>query len=244
LRSRGIGGIGGIAVISPGDKEARMAKTTPIVVNDESFPSKAALRRRVQAILYGGDPDEDSVAFLRDLVRRHRSAAEKIGPGIQTFRIVKVVPYNTAGFEIVRVDGTVTDVSYLECINETTPRHWFPAACRNAVFYQVAHVKDEAFAISDSIQCPITGEPLTRETCHADHAPPWTFEAIVDAFIAEHRMDPSKVNYVEGDGSVGSRFADAQLSARFAAFHLERASLRVVSKRANLSVLCKKTLTM
>jgi len=215
-----------------------VGKKAPIVVNGESFSTKAGLTARVKGILHGRTAlDEDSVAFLRDLVRRHRSAAEKIGPGIRTFRIVNVRPYNMKGFEIVRVDGTVTDVSYLECITPTTPRHWFYASCRTAVLDQIAAAKDVAFAGSDSISCPITREMVTRDTCHADHAAPWTFEAIVDSFVVECAIDPSEVAYVDGDGSVGSRFVDTKFAARFAAFHLERARLRIVSKRANLSVL-------
>lgn len=207
------------------------------ILGGETFATKAEVKRRTQFVLKSGRVQPDDDRFLRDLFARHPSAAEKHGPGIAEIRVVTVPPWNTRGFEIRRVDGTTTDISYLECLAPTTPRHWYRAACRTAIAEQVLAAKAAAFAEADCIACPVTGELVGRDDCHVDHAPPWTFEAIADTFAVD--LDLESIGYLDGDNRVRSQFADADLTARFADFHRARAVLRVVSVRANLSVLRK-----
>lgn len=87
----------------------------------------------------------------------------------------------------------------------------------------------------------VSGDPITAESCHVDHVAPMTFEAIVQAFLAAIGIDAAQVEYLDGDNVTESQFADRELSERFALFHRERAVLRVVSKRANLSLLRRKS---
>jgi hypothetical protein len=86
--------------------------------------------------------------------------------------------------------------------------------------------------------CPITGELVSRETCHIDHAPPWTFDAMVSEFAVGRGL----LDEVEptADGRTTTRFRDGALSRAFAEFHRGLASLRVVSRKANLGVLRRK----
>lgn len=210
-----------------------------IVVGDEPFVTKASLRRRVQEIfLQGyGEVDSENARFLAELFDRHPSAAEKIGAGIARIRIARMQPWGKHGFEIERVDGTRVDISYLECLSPSTPKHWFRAACRSAVAEQKFAVRDRAFAKTAELVCPITGETISRETCHVHHNDPWPFETIVKAYIADRSIDLSAIVYVDGDGITTSSFADSALAQDFANFHRERAVLRVVSMRANTSIL-------
>ncbi len=211
------------------------------MVSDIGFPTKATLQEYVKGILNNtaGEVDPKHLPFLIDLFERHQDALSKIGMGVATVRVRLAMPYRTRCFEIERVDGSRTDISYLECLKPSTAKQWFPAACRTAVADQIQAHKDLEFATADSTStCPITGDLLTRDNCHVDHAPPWTFAAIVAAFIKENwHIDIHRVGYVDGDNVVESRFAEPATAAEFARFHKERAVLRVVSKRANLSVL-------
>ena len=216
-----------------------MSKPDPINVGGEHFASTAALRRRAQAILrrgYGEVVGPD-VTFLLALFARHRSAEEKCGVGIARIRVKSMMPFKTPGFEIERLDGSRTDISYQECLKPSTPNQWFRMACRTAVVDQVQAVKTAAFAEAPQIVCPVTGEPITQDDCHVHHEAPWEFEALVTAFIAEFRVDPAAVEYTGGDGHTQSSFVDVSLSQRFADFHRARALLRVVSARANTSIL-------
>lgn len=175
--------------------------------------------------------DED---FLAELIARHPDSLLKVGAGIDHF---EVRPDGWGGrcFWIVRVDSTATDFSFLSCLKAPTPRQDFAAACRHAVVDQVLAFKELAFADTASLSCPVTGEPVTRETCHIDHAPPWTFDDIVTEFALGR--DLSADVEPTADGCTFTRFRDPATARAFAEFHAERAVLRVVSRRANLSIL-------
>lgn len=181
------------------------------------------------------DPDDD--AFLRDLIERHPEAAQKIGAGISHFE-VRRNEWNGRTFWLVRVDGTATDFSYVSCLTPPTPRTDFLKACRTAAVPSVIEAKNRIFDRVPSVNCPVSGEAITRETAHIDHAPPWTFKAISYAFEATLPELPG----VEptADGETVTRFADPSVADAFRAFHDERAVLRAVSRTANLSILNRK----
>lgn len=209
------------------------------LVGDEAFTSKEAIRRRAQEILRRGyrEIDGPEEKFLRSLFTRHQSAAEKIGVGIARIRVKRMLPFGTAGFEIERLDGSRTDISYKECLTPSKPPFWFRQACRTAVVDQIQAVKQQAFAESFEFACPVTGEVITLESCHVHHEKPWEFEAIVTAFIVERSLDLLAIQYVGGDNVTKSSFADQTLTRDFAEFHRRRASLCVVSRTANERIL-------
>jgi hypothetical protein len=209
------------------------------LVNGQSFRTKVVLRDYVRGILNNTValvPDHH-LPFLIDLFRRHQDAEEKFGAGIAAIRVRLALPYKTRCFEIERVDGSRTDISYLECITPSGPRDWFPLGCRTAVVDQIRTCKEVAFAHSDVIPCPVSGEPITYGTCHVDHAPPATFDRIVRDFISEEGLKVDRVKYLDGDGNTEYRFAERELEEAFALYHSKRAQLRVVSRRANLSLI-------
>jgi hypothetical protein len=210
-----------------------------IIIDGIAYATKAAVQRRAKEILASGTIDLAAERFLVGLFERHPSAAEKIGPGIAAIRVVTVPPWNTRCFQIERVDGTTTDISYLECLRPTGPHQWFRAACRTAVRDQIEAARRAAFMGVDDIRCPVTGDAVTVFEGHVDHAPPWTFEAIVADFLVKTGLDPAALAYEDGDNVVAARFVDRYLEEEFAELHRQIAVLRVVSVRANLSVLRK-----
>jgi Protein of unknown function (DUF3223) len=212
-----------------------------IRIAGESFPSIAAVKRRVQGILKADTLSKADDMFVHGLLLRHPSAERKIGSGIERIVVQTVKPYGTRGFYIHRIDGTGTNFSYLECLRPSSAIQKFTVACRTSIVSQTHAIRDAAFAECPVIRCPITGEAVTRQNCHVDHAEPWTFQAIVTEFIDDYEIDVASVALTGGsDNTTEEAFTDQSLALTFAAYHRERAQMRVVSRRANLSVLRKR----
>lgn len=210
------------------------------------YPTQAAVRQRASQILntrLGEVHDPAARAFVIGLLEHHPFASDVIGTGVKRVLVKTVQPFGTRGFWVDRTDGTGTDFSYLKCLRPTKPRDTFNAACRTAVRDQIQWARTIQFGANITIQCPVSGELITRDTSHVDHAVPWTFQAIVDAYLASNPVDLATVAYVgysatnHLDGQIVRQFQDETLARSFAEFHAGRATLRVVSRHANLSIL-------
>lgn len=214
-----------------------------IALNGEAFTSKGGIRNRVQEILRRplGPVDDIAFRFLCALFEHHPWYDEKVGDGIHRIHVVKVMPYGHHGFEIEHHDGTRIDISYRRCLEKKSQRTAFRLACRTVAVEMVKEAKDLFFSSGGSV-CPINGEPISRDRCHADHEPPWTFEAIVTAFIDAYSIDVDTVKFVSDHPFKGARyvediFADREMWDRFDAFHRERAKLKIMSAKANTVML-------
>ena len=172
------------------------------------FKNKIAIRNRVSSILKsytrGMVVVGEDERILRDLIKMHPRANEKIGTGIKYFRI-GADHFGKNCFWINRSDDSRTDFSYLVCINgEKSNRLDFTTACRLAVIEQILAVS-------------VPGTHVHHEGT--------TFQEIVDEFIAYYSLDISSIRYADGDGVTESRFLDLGIESRFATFHRERANL-------------------
>ena len=116
-----------------------------------------------------------------------------------------------------------------------TPLQRFASACRLIVHEQIEAFRDSFFQERASPRCPVTDEPLERTNCHVHHdgASPTAFHDLVQAFVREHKINLSRIEYLAG------RVLDESLRSAFDAFHKEHARLRIVSATANLSDLRK-----
>jgi hypothetical protein len=205
-----------------------------IVVGARVYPSKEAAKQAIYEVRgrYSAGlatPDDDE--FLRDLVAIHPDAEAKISVGIDRFE----TRWNLGniGFWIVRTDATETDFSFLKCLYGSGAQDLVRSAMRSAVREQLAEVR--AAALSARARCPISGELLTVENCHADHAEPLFIE-IANAFASSEGGYEAIATRVL-DGAFGRRFSDDAQEQRWIAFHRSHARLRAVSKRTNLSTL-------
>ncbi len=205
-----------------------------IVIGTRVYPSKEeakqgvyGVRSRYEAGLATPEDDE----FLRDLVAIHPDAEAKIGVGIDRFE----ARWNlgSIGFWIVRIDSTETDFSFMKCLYGSATQDLVRSAMRSAVRHQLAEVR--AAALTARACCPISGELLTVENCHADHAEPLFIE-IADAFASSEGGYEAIITRAL-DGAFGRRFSDDAQAQRWIAFHQSQAQLRAVSKRTNLSTL-------
>jgi hypothetical protein len=205
-----------------------------IVIGARVFPSKKEAQEAIYDVRsrYAAGitmPEDDE--FLRDLVAIHPDAEVKIGVGIDRFETRQNL--GNIGFWIVRTDGTETDFSFLKCLCGSAAQDLVRSAMRSAVRGQLAEVRSAALGAGKC--CPISGELLTTENCHVDHAEPLFIE-IADAF-ASSEGGYEAIATRALDGEFGRRFLDNTQEQRWIVFHRSLAQLRAVSKRTNLSTL-------
>lgn len=212
----------------------------------EVFTTDKSVKDRVREILYAYRPgqrlnDADAL-FMGDLFTYHKSYRQKRGTGIDAIYVRKNAPYNTMGFWLRRLDGTETDISFLECLKPSDRYKKFNRACRGAVAPFISAFKYHAFdsAYSDTIHCPYTGEPLSYETAHVHHRGE-TFQQILASFIVLYDVNIDAVVVLgEGiDGNMRDTLADKWLEDAWIDYHNGLADLEIVSRTANLSLLRK-----
>ena len=180
--------------------------------------------------------DEEEVQFLLSIFENHSEWDAKRGVGIKSISIAKNM-YNKC-FQLNRVDGSFTDISFTHSITNRSKLIDVKKACRTAIRELVVKFRDDNVVYGVSV-CPITNEVLTKENTHIDHYD-LTFDAMFNLWVVTHDFDylVSKLNLTE-DNSVVTCFTDADLVEDFVNFHNSKSKLRAVSIKANLSILKK-----
>ena len=219
-----------------------MAKRYSYEINGEAFDSKTALTNRCREILCRFSPGEqlsaDDEMFMRGVLKLHVDAEEKHGAGIKNLW-VRPDDWGKQCFEIERVDGTRTDFSFIACVSYGSAESDLKQAMRATIRYQILAFKRDAFGNKTHLTCPVTGETVTQETCHIDHETPG-FDVIASLWLQGTGLDLAQIALSGfGDGEMTKWIVDDDIRERWQTFHLEHAKLRVVSVRANLSVLRK-----
>ena len=212
----------------------------PIVVAGAVFKTQSELREYVGTLLHkspvGTSYDKADTAFLLALLARHHEADEKVGVGISKFFTRKHAVYGSVGFAFERVDGSIDDFGIQYCLKTHSAaevaEHSYRRAARYSVLSSIRSFRDKA--LRDAPQCAITGEPLRRDFCHVDHAPPNTFSSIAGAFLAYRKMSPIDFAY-RCDDLGRCLFVNEYDQADFAIFHDELAVLRILAPSVNLN---------
>ena len=220
-------------------------RKSPYLVGSHAFRTKKDAEVFVQSILnrqpLGQELDSDDLTFVLALLELHPKAAEKVGVGVAGIAVVSEPTWGTRHFEVVRTDGSTTDFSFMKCLYPATKLRLFKQACRHAVADDIIEFRHRAFDAADDaghIVCPILGVPVTRLEAHVDHEPPRTFDELVQEFIQREQIDIDEVAVTGlGDGELRKGLADSELEDRWRQFHRMNAHLRVVSAKANLSVI-------
>jgi Protein of unknown function (DUF3223) len=202
------------------------------------YPSKKAALAAIQEVLYRYEPRErverpDDQEFLIDLIQNHPDPVSKIGAGIGRFEVR--LNWKTHGFWIIRVDGSETDFSFMKCLHPPTQQQVVRVALRHAVMDQVILFREVQLR-RGPVVCPITGDLVDGTTGHVDHSDP-TFFDLADAFVAERGGYEAIQVSDSVDGAIGRYLADSQVEATWQAYHRANANLRLVSVKANLSLL-------
>lgn len=222
-----------------------------ITIGTTHYRTKEAVRNVCRGIVqrYGvdndvTDPDED--AFLRDLLKCHPEYDLKRGAGIAYFRVIANTHYgrNKFGLAVVRLDGEVVDFSWNACLTPPTHRAQVLSALRYAIADQVIAARNAALDVGQPLVCSVTGTPITSVAeLHMDHADP-TFLDLAGQFIANNgALDSFRILPDPGTGISYTELEDKALEGRWQCYHQERAVLRPVLKRVNLSDLRRKRAT-
>ncbi len=190
------------------------------------------------------DPDDDT--FLRHLLERHPDYDVKRGVGIANFRVIAHPEFgrNKAGIGIVRLDGDVVDFSWNACLTPPSHRTQVLGALRRLIADQVIAARNAALASGQPLICSVTGMPIPSVAeLHMDHATP-TFLELAERFIAGNGgLDAFGRLPDPGVGVSYPELEDKALEGRWRQYHQERAVLRPVLNRVNLSDLRRKRAT-
>ena len=196
--------------------------------------------------------------MLLHIFQNHPEWQLKKGVGID-FISVTLTSWKTRCFQLHRVDGTTTDISYKACITKKHPAQIFIEACRNAVREDIHRFRMQN-VIYGVTTCEITGETLTRDNTHIDHYD-MDFKTLLKNFWYKYFSHVKLAEFVDthinktDDNSVDTCFIEnvwinpssddemlmlMSISECFRQFHNENTQLRAVTKDANLSLLKRK----
>ena len=200
--------------------------------------SKDRCREILNDATIGSRLNDCDCIWLEQVLELHPEADDKFGCGVDYFEVRKN-GYGGRTFWIIRTDGTATDFSFMRCISAGHAMADFNKACRTAVAQDIIAFKNSVFDGREYTVCPVLGERIFRDTCHIDHAPPHTFETIVEEFAAT-LTNPIACVRPTRDGETVTRLIDDDLVQEFRELHGRLAELRAVSKYANLSTLRRK----
>jgi hypothetical protein len=223
--------------------------------NGREFPTqKAALEHFKQMLHRYGDgaviddaqDHEDLVALLERYDLAITDGPPKTGPGIDHFerRLNTAEGWTTPGFWVVQTTGQATDFSFYTAVKgqPKSDAQQFTDACRTAVQPDMVAAKDRFFAehgdAEGRVICELTQTPISRDEAHLDHAWP-PFLQLVMGFRAARGWGhavPDGVITAPDQAQVASRFINPADTQAFIAYHHQIAQLRMVAKKANLSM--------
>lgn len=174
--------------------------------------------------------------FLISVFENHKEWTKKKGKGVKSISIVANI-FNRC-FQLNRVDGTSTDISYDASINPPTKTATIKKACRDAIRNLIVEYRD-ANVIYGKSTCDISNTILTKENTHIDHYD-LTFNDMFKLWLEKHDLDSlyNQVNETK-DNDVVTCFNNENIKLDFINFHNNNSKLRAVTKKSNLSTLRK-----
>ena len=178
--------------------------------------------------------DDEEILFLLSIFENHSEWERKKGVGIKS---ISISQYRFSKcFQLNRIDGTYTDISFHHCITNRSKIAEIKKACRTAIMGEILSFKNKNVVFGKT-RCPITKDVLFRENTHIDHYD-LTFDKMFNLWIVQQDFDFifSKINPTK-DNCVETYFVDKNIATDFVRFHNENSKLRAVSKKANLSIL-------
>lgn len=177
---------------------------------------------------------DDDFEFMISIFEGHSEWDVKKGCGVAYISVMKT-QFNKC-FQINRIDGTSTDISFTHSITNRSKETKIKLACRSAVRDIVIKFKSDNVVFGETL-CPITGEVLIKENTHIDHYD-LTFDEMFWMWVKGYDIDYlfSKVNET-ADNNMVTYFTDDTLNNDFVEFHNKHCKLRAVSQKANLSIL-------
>jgi hypothetical protein len=214
-----------------------------VTIGDRTFSTKKAALEEIRAVRDrypdGLRLNHNDYLFIRDLLSLHTEAEEKIGAGVSHFTVATETEFGGRNrhFVLHRHDGTFTDFSFGHCLNPgSKDRNDRLLALRQAIKEQTWAFRDREFSSGKQIVCPFENLILTPDTCQIDHEAPWTFDALVNAWLAAQGNAIQAVQITPpADNQLVGQMTDTAQIVSWRSFHLSNARLRLLSIRGNLS---------
>jgi hypothetical protein len=180
--------------------------------------------------------DADDVDWFVHCIREmHPYAEKKLAK-----RVVGIRKYNRYGVNgdnlmLIYEDGSAMPFSWNKCCKgkKSSDGISIKNALRAAVQDQTSAVMDVAFRDNEEIICPMSGERITRQTAHVDHAPP-KFADLIEAWLIDRDLAIDGIPIAD-DPQGGALMAPGPMLDSWRAFHEQNARLRVVSAIWNTS---------
>jgi Protein of unknown function (DUF3223) len=173
--------------------------------------------------------------FVLQLFEQHPEWNLKKGVGIKSISVING-SFNTKCFQLNRIDGSSTDISFTKCISNPTKISQVKKACRSAIRPEIIKFRNENVIYGISF-CGFTNEILYPDNTHIDHYD-ITFDEMFLLWSANKSIEQLyKLINKTKDNCFETYFTDKELIADFTKFHNQHCKLRAVSKFANLSIL-------
>ncbi|WP_239590529.1 DCL family protein [Streptomyces aureoverticillatus] len=218
-------------------RTAEELKVPEVWIGSRRYASKKARQEAVQAILgrygLGQDVDqEDDDLLLRDLLDMHPDAADKVGPGVDRFRVIATPRGHHKGPEAVLVDGSKVAFSYMKCLDAPTHRQRVLAAMRTEIQPQV-NTYFESRKAAHTLVSDESGQDLAPADVHVSYFQGPRFHDIALEFVqAAGGFDAIDLTAETARGL--ALFTDRALAERWHDHHQEHAVLGLLSAKENL----------
>lgn len=202
------------------------------------FKTKGEIESKIRAIVAsypdGSFLSEDDTDFMVSVFKNHPEWLDKLGVGINRVRVDRARIASRIGitrcFYIHRLDGSHDDISWHACLRPPTKKQDFAQAARHEIESQRADFKA---TVQYGTECDVCTNQLVKGLTHIDHAPPNTFRALIDGFIEAYQIDVD--NFQTVDAHTLTLFKDRKVAQSWQQWHMDRAELRAVCRKCNLS---------
>ncbi|WP_353930910.1 DCL family protein [Okeanomitos corallinicola TIOX110] len=214
-----------------------MAK--PVTIGNITFSSHESAKKYIQAIVshydQGSRLENNDFIFVSDLLLLHPESDQKIASGIKAIFVDLDAQYHkNKCFYIERMDGSITDFSWISCIKGRNIRKEIFDAFRNAVTDQIKEFRISI--LKNDVICPYSNEKLNHKNSHVDHVQPLTFYTLVLKFLESESISLVDVKISEPeDNQFTAVLIDLEFKKKWQNYHKENAQLRLISQSANLS---------
>jgi hypothetical protein len=213
-------------------------------IGNHDFSTKAAAETYIRQLLskWKGQPFicGDDAQFVESLLALHPRQHLIIDCGLKHIK-VQEIDKGYLRFLAVRVDSSIRDFSWRNCLSPKSQRSQVMSICRSVVDPQIIAFRNHFWRNHKTADCPITSEPMTIWNSDVDHAPPNTFAVLVEKWLRVVRSDFELIEIEYRSGyEERSMFAERWLEDDWSEYHMQLATLRVVSRTANRSILRRK----
>ena len=214
---------------------------TGIDLSKDNSHSKYIQRSICQKILEKYDNNDfvssEDQKILIDIFKKHHHWEIKKGQGVKNIKVI-TNHWGKKVFEIHRIDGTRTDISFIKAIiGKPTPiKQKISNACRYAIRPIIAQEREKI--VWGETKCAVTGELLVPHKTDIDHYD-LTFDKLVTQWLKTKEKDKviASLNEDSIDNVVDNFFIDKVLEKDFIDYHNKHTHLRPVTSNINKSLL-------